>query len=537
MKSISNDQKKTCMKFLLWMAISLFAVTTGRAQHAGRFCNILDYGAVGDGVTLNTVAIQHAIDDCAKKGGGRVVVPAGNFVTGSLRLFSDINFCLEAGAVLTGSPDRKDYLYQKDFGFSGSGAGKKTGILFATGALNVSLTGEGTINGQGDLFVYADSLQNGKDFDAKYTRQGNDYMNPAYGRADGPVMWKGSNDERPGTLVTFSDCKNVHVTDIRFVGAPNWTMDFLNCENVKTRGITIENNMDIPNSDGIDMYDSRNVTISDCVIKAGDDAIAVVSSSDITVNNCVLHSRSSGIRIGYNVFNHHNSGNLLFNNIRIYESNRGIGIFQRQEGDMQNMVFSNMIIDTRLHSGQWWGHGEPIHISAVPGLGSKKVGKISNVRFSNITATSENGILFYGSKESVLENIELENVNLTIRRGALSDSYGGNIDLRPTNDISIGIFRRDLPAVLASNVQDLRVKDLRVQWGPHIPGYFTHALECTNFNGVSIEGLNQQGISTPEKKQPVVYLHDGKNASVRGIVSAIPGTIPLLQRNVVNITK
>lgn len=530
--------RKNC--FLL-MAAGVLAISIGKAQqpaqHAEQFFNVLNYGAVGDGVTLNTTALQHAIDDCAKKGGGKVVVPAGNFVTGSLRLLSNINFCLEAGAELTGSPDRKDYLYQKDFEFSGSGAGKKTGILFASQAENVSLTGEGTINGQGALFVYADSLQNGKDFDAKYTRQGNDYMNPAYGRADGPVMWKGSNDERPGTLVTFSGCKNVHVTDVRFIAAPNWTMDFLNCENVKTRGINIDNNMDIPNSDGIDMYDSRHVTISDCVIKAGDDAIAVVSSSDITVNNCVLHSRSSGIRIGYNVFNHNNSGNLLFNNIRIYESNRGIGIFQRQEGDMQNMVFSNMIIDTRLHSGQWWGHGEPIHISAVPGLGSKKVGKISNVRFSNITATAENGILFYGSNESVLENIELDNVNLTIRRGPLSDSYGGNIDLRPTNDISIGIFRRDLPAVLASNVKGLQVKDLRVHWGEQVPGYFTHALECTNFDGVSIEGLRQQGVPAPAKKQPVVYLHDGKNASVHRIVSDVPGTTPLLQRNVVNAVK
>ena len=243
------------------------------------------------------------------------------------------------------------------------------------------------------------------------------------------------------------------------------------------------------NSDGIDMYDSKNVTISDCIISAGDDAIAVISSDNITVDNCVLHSRSSGIRIGYNVFNNHNSGNLLFNNIRIYDSNRGIGIFQRQEGDMKNMIFSNIIIDTRLHSGQWWGHGEPIHISAVPGLGSKKVGKISNVRFSNITATAETGVVIYGSKESVLEDIVLDEVNISIQRGNLSESYGGNIDLRPTNDISIGIFRHDIPAVYACYVKNLDIRNLQINWGPNMSSYFTNAVECTHFNRVKILSL------------------------------------------------
>jgi len=348
-------------------------------------------------------------------------------------------------------------------------------------------------------------------------------MNPKFGRKDGPVMWKGSYAERPGTMVIFSSCKNVHVSDVRFTEAPDWTIHFLNCVNVKTRGITIDNDMSIPNSDGIDMYDSKSILISDCVINSGDDAIAIVSSDNVTVDNCVLHSRSSGIRIGYNVFNHHNSGDLLFNNIRIYDSNRGIGIFQRQEGDMKNIVFSNMIIDTRLHSGQWWGHGEAIHISAVPGLGSKTPGKISNVRFSHITAISQNGLLFYGTRESVLEDIVLDDVSVTIERGDLSDSYGGNIDLRPTNDISLGIFRHDIPAVFAHYVKGLVVRDLRVTWGKQLPDYFTHALECEHFSGVTIDGLDMRGSAVPSKRQSVVYLQTGEKANCRNIVAEQTG--------------
>ena len=78
------------------------------------------------------------------------------------------------------------------------------------------------------------------------------------------------------------------------------------------------------------------------------------------------------------------------------------------------MISSNIIIGTRLHSGQWWGHGEPIHISSVPGLGSKETGTISNIRFSNITAVSETGMVIYASGEGLIRNIYFDNVNLTI---------------------------------------------------------------------------------------------------------------------------
>src|SRR5664279_2143700 len=123
------------------------------------------------------------------------------------------------------------------------------------------------------------------EFAKKYTRQKDDYMNPKYGREDGPELWKGTYEERPGVMVIFSDCKNITVKDIRLEESPNWTIAFLNSEDIKIYGISIFNNMNIPNSDGIDMYDSKNITISNCNIQAGDDAIAVVSSS-----NCLLYT-------------------------------------------------------------------------------------------------------------------------------------------------------------------------------------------------------------------------------------------------------
>lgn len=474
------------MKQIWIAAIVLLSVSPITAQ---QIYNIADYGAVSDGATVNTAAIQRAVDSCSAHGGGRIVVPAGKFVTGSVRLFSNMEFCIEAGATLIGSPENRDYLHQKDFGFSGPGAGSRTGILFAHGAENISVTGHGVIDGRGDHFVYPDSLQRGTDFDPKYTRQGSGYGDPKFGRADGPVLWKGDYENRPGVMLIFDDCKHIQVQDIALHESPNWTMAFQACLDVKVHGISIDNDMSIPNSDGIDLYDSKSAVISDCVINSGDDAIALISSSDIAVSDCILHSRSSGIRIGYNVFNHSNSGNLLFDNIRIYDSNRGIGIFQRMDGDMTNMVFSNMIIQTRLHTGEWWGHGEPIHISALPGMGSKTVGKIRNIRFSHIVATAQTGIVLYGSPESILKDITLEDIDLRIERGPLSDSYGGNIDLRPANDLSLAIFRHAIPAVFASGVDGLDIRHFRVSWGANLPAYFQkEAPSFPGCTGVRIEG-------------------------------------------------
>jgi polygalacturonase len=479
---------------------------------------ITNYGAIGDGKTVNTIAIQKTIDDCHRHGGGTIEVPTGNFITGTLRLYSNMILRLDAGASLIGSTENKDYGYQKDFGFSGLGAGNKTGILVAHNEENISIKGLGAIKGNGTSFMYMDSLQYGMDFDKKYTRQRNDYMNPKYGREDGPVLWKGTYEERPGVMVMFSGCKNVTVTGIRFEESPNWTLAFLNSENIRVNGITVHNNLSIPNSDGIDFYDSKDILITDCNVHAGDDAIAVISSSNLTASNCILQSRSSGIRVGYNVWNQNNSGNLLFNNITIYDSNRGIGIFQRQKGDMETMIFTNITISTRLHSGQWWGHGEPIHISSVTGLGSKQTGSIKHIHFSNIIASSQSGIVIYSTAKDLLDDISFDNISLTIKPGRFTESYGGNVDLRPANDISLGIFEHSISALYGNYVSNLSIKNMKVFWDSGLPAWFTHSVDVENYELVAVDGLREEG---GHSKASTVYLHKGKGNTVENISSTI----------------
>jgi mannan endo-1,4-beta-mannosidase len=484
---------------------------------AGAF-SIRKYGAKGDGHTLDTRAIDRTIAACVKAGGGTVYVPAGVYVTGTIRLFSNINLFLAPGSVLLASADNKDYGLQTDYGFSGSGAGgKKLGLVFADRAENVSITGTGVIDGRSEVFMYLDSVQVSGEADGRYTRQGAAYMNAPEGKKEAPVMWRGEFAERPGTQVIFHACKKVLVRDITIRNANDWSMDLNDCDDVKVLGMSIDNNMSVPNSDGVDMYDSKNIIIADCDIRAGDDAIAVVSTSNLKVSNCSLYSRSCGIRIGYNGFNDNSSGNLLFDNIRIMGSNRGVGIFQRRKGNIENMLFSNMIIDTRLYPGQWWGHGEPVHISALPGLGSKEVGTISNVRFTNIIARGEEGIVLYGSPESDLRDIRFENVQLTLVRGKLTDLYGGNFDLRANDDPKQSLFRHDIPALYARHVKGLTVKGLDLRWDASLPDYFTQAIDCESFEDVVIAEVRGGAAPHAAAGQAVIRLRDGKGAVVKDL--------------------
>jgi len=179
-----------------------------------------------------------------------------------------------------------------------------------------------------------------------------------------------------------------------------------------------------------------------------------------------------------------------------------------------------MIIDTRLYPGQWWGHGEPIHISALPGIGSKVVGTLSNIRFTNIIARGEQGIVLYGSEESVLRDIRFDNVQLSIVRGRLTDVYGGNFDLRAVNDPRQGIFKHDIPALFARHVEGLTVRGLDVRWDSTLPAFFTNAIYCEDFSRLEVEDF--RGLAGPRSpdRGAVIELHDGTGAVVRDVHGA-----------------
>jgi polygalacturonase len=498
--------------------------------------NILSFGARGDGKTINTQAINQAIIRCNRNGGGTVLIPPGNFVSGTIVLLSDVDLHLDPGAILVGSKDTSDYLVMPEALFDEGY--DRHGLIYCGDARNVSITGGGEINGNGTSFMNGlDKPHVGPDFERKYTRQGEAFMKPGDIFEDGPVSYP----YRPGLLITFRRCEQVHIADVTLKDAPEWTVRIDDSEDVNIRGISILNNPLIPNNDGVHITASRNIRISDCNIFAGDDAIIVSGlgnspmpgdsahktknetkignktgyAENVTVTNCVLSSRSAGIRVGYGI---HPIRNLVFSNLVIYESNRGLGVFARDGSRIENVLFSNIIINNRLHSGHWWGKGEPIHVSALRDSKNGTFGTIDNIRFTDITASSETGILIFGVPESTLKNIFLNNVRLTIHAGKYTDSYGGNFDLRPAFPIEYGIFKHDIPGLYAQYVKNLTVSHFELNWGNEPAPFFTHAVEVNHFEDLILDEIN--GGPASSSAGSAITISDGKHAILRNCITS-----------------
>ncbi len=459
--------------------------------------NIKDFGAKEN--QLSTLAIQKAVDACHESGGGTVLVPAGTFITGTIVLKSFVDLHLEQGAILQGSKLVSDYL--ETF--------RRHGIIFCLDAEQVSVTGEGIIDGSGTSFYNEKTNHIYPEFDKSLTRQKDGYMPEGVFFTDGPI----ERIDAPGMTITFYHCNRITLKDFTLKDTPVWATRLAYCDDVLVSGISILNNLMVPNSDGVHCTASRNVRISDCDIRAGDDAIIVtgfaiqedipgyahsdqsqyshgnksIYSENISVSNCVLQSRSAGIRIGYG---QHPIRRCTFSNIVIYGSNRGIGIFAHDAASIEELIFSDIIIESKLHNGQWWGNGEPIHLSSISRFEGEPAGQIRNVQFNNIIATGEAGFLVYGQQESRMENIRFNNVQLKIINGVETIAYGGNFDLRPAADEKQRLFEHDIPGIYAQFVDGLVIRDFTLDWGEHLPGFFTHGIECVGVKKLSIDGFD-----------------------------------------------
>lgn len=486
-------------------------------------CNVRGFGAKGDGSALDTDAIVKAIHACAQAGGGTVLFPAGTYVTGTFELVSNITLQLDAGAVILGSPNISDYGKLADFGMArtygvnSSGEGVLVGIIVARNAHDIAIVGRGTIDGQGDSFMELTTPHVGLDFDAQYTRNPEAFLAGVSDLKYGPVLPKEHGAGRPGTMIIFNDCKNVLVRDVTLRAAPNWTLHLQNTEQATISGIHIDNDLLIPNNDGIDCIRCRHVHISDSDIQAGDDDLAIFGSDDVNVTNCSLVSRSAAIRL-------ESTRRSNFDNLSI-ESNRGIGIFHGvNSGDStEGVLFSNITMRTKLILGHWWGKAEPIYIAVSPCEKAECKGGVRDVTFSNITAEAESGILIYGTENNPIVGLTLDRIRLKIiaPEPAIARSMGGNFDLRWTaRNLHEAIFKHDIPAVYCRWLQNFHVHGLELQWGENLPDYFSDGIHCEQFRDVTIDQF--EGRQAQTNTGAALSFSDGTGLSITAS-TATPG--------------
>ena len=405
--------------FLAWMAV---------AVSAQNIYDILTFGAKGDGVTDDAVAIQKAIDRCSAEGGGVVLLPRNHvFLSGPVELKSNVELHLEATATLKANPNES--IYQ----LSAFGENRGEGMLWlwAKDAENISITGKGTIHGNGIAFM-------GAELEDSYE------LKPL---ADQTF------DPRPHVL-TLTNVRNLTIRDVTIKEGAYWTVHLIGCNEAVIDGINLLNNLKIRNGDGIDLDHSKNVRIANCHITSGDDCICLKnrrefeqygSCHDIVVTNCVMSSRSCAIKIGSE--NMDSIYNVMFDNCIIMGSNRGLGIQNRDEGTVTDVVFSNIQLDCKLWSDVWWGKAEPIYVTSYPrangnhkdanwrfpkGQIEGKCGEVSRIFFNNITALSENGCFVGGDVPGKVKDIYFNNVRVKLTPDSrLLTPYSLLIDKRP----------------------------------------------------------------------------------------------------------
>ena len=370
--------------------------------------DVRDFGAIGDGKTLNTLAIQKAIDTCAENGGGRVEIFGGVYLCGSIEMKSYVELHIAGNAVLLGSADVKDYPERQNVKHVITAMlprERNACLIFADECEHIALTGDGTIDCNGHNFV---------------RRRPADRIDWKYERIDAPT---------PPRAVFFTGCQYVKIEDILMKNQPaGWSYWIHDCDYVTIDKIKIQACVDYPNNDGIHVNCSRNVTISNCDITCGDDCIVVRANSaslkentvceKVCVTNCNLTSYSAGVRIAW--INDGTIRNCVFSNLVMTDTTVGISLLiprgkrpeftdvGREETVVENLLFDNIVMN------------EVCYQSILLQLSNNEhalVKRIKNLQFSNIHAKGPHFFTLQGRKDCPLENISFHDCYFEVTDG------------------------------------------------------------------------------------------------------------------------
>jgi uncharacterized protein YjbI with pentapeptide repeats len=418
--------KRTMGLLVLWAGSVCFAANAPTAEV---LYDIRAYGAIPDGRTLCTDAIQQAIDKCSSEGGGTVYLPPGRFVSGTVRLKSGVTLRLDAGCTLLGSINLGDYPPTSPALHSYTDTYTDKCLIYGEKLERVAITGRGVIDGQGAAF-------------------------------------KGPERVRP-YMIRLVECRDVTVEGVTIKDSPMWVQHYLACDDVRISGITVRSHVNA-NNDGLDIDSCRRVTVTGCNIDSGDDAIVLKSTSarpctEIVVSNCILRSTCNALKMG----TESNGGfqNIVLTGCTIYDTHlAGVALEIVDGGTMDRVVVSDITMI---------GVGAPLFLrlgnrarSFKEGMDKPGIGQMRNVTISNIEATGANptGCALAGIPEAKIENVTLSNIRLSFAGGGTAEEASSAVPEEADKYPEYAMFGR-LPAygLYCRHIKGLKLANVQLQ--------------------------------------------------------------------------
>ena len=461
--------------------------------------NVINYGAVGNGKILDTKAIQSAIDKCSQNGGGTVYFPAGKYLSGTIYMKDNVNLNISIGAILLGSVDVNDFPLNKcDFpSYSDNYVGRA--LIWGEGLKNISISGMGTIDGQGAAFK--DNKPNESELEklvtffddtTRYSPEAR-YINRPY-------------------IIRFISCSDIQINGITMRNSPMWMQQYLNCDFLSVKNIKVYNHVS-GNNDMIDVDCCRNVVISDCFGDSADDALTLKSTGafpteNVTITNCVLSSFCNAIKMGTE-----SSGgfkNISITNCVIRPSSEPVLLYGRKEGlagIALEIVDGGILDGVTISNITITGTTAPIFMRLgnrarqyQPTIEKPEIGIFRNVVVSNIVASSAQitGCSITGIPDHPIENVTLSNIKINFIGGGTKlqaeTVVQENEDKYPESTM-FGI----LPAsgFYCRHVEGLTFRDVDIDFNhpeerPALVCDDVHNLKLFNFTGNVAENASAQ---------------------------------------------
>ena len=402
--------------------------------------NVKEYGAIGDGIFVNTTAIQNAIDACNKHGGGRVVLENGVFVTGTLYMKSNVELYVDVTATILGSPNIDDYTQDTHVQLYRNETALNRCLIFCENLENIAFSGRGVIDGNGAAFC---------------NREGR------------------SNNQRP-MLLRYLNCTNIHISDLRLMNPASWTNAFILCNKIWVRNITIRSRVN-GNGDGLDFDACQNVYVSDCDLDCSDDCICLQNSEEdrvcknIVITNCIMCSKWAGMRIG--LLSCGDIENLTVTNCIFRDIGCSALKIQASEGaNVQNLLFENLIMENVQRPLFITQNYYRERINRPEDISTK--GSVHDVYIHNVIATAmmdtgdagKSCVVIDAEDDGGIRNIHLSDFYMTVQGGMRDEASLKDVPTHNQKRAECFNYKGQLPAygLFARNSQNIKLTRFRV---------------------------------------------------------------------------